>query len=284
MSAPGLTAALLLAAAAQSGSTKVATVNGWVINDEQGSCSAFTQYERGIFVRLSYDFGRDDAFFAVTDPAWESVQQGATYRVTVRFTNGSEYTDAEATGLRSDGETGRLTGVLLHLDGSDFITDFAFAGGTALFIGDTRLGALSLGGTKEVATRLSQCAIDSYKRYPPDPFAGLPPARPPSTGAPPARLEPTRAKASLGSLISPDDYPASALRSGEQGVVGFRLSVGPNGRVTACEITSSSGSTALDAATCTLLTARARFTPARGSSGHAVSDTVSARFVWRIPS
>jgi protein TonB len=86
----------------------------------------------------------------------------------------------------------------------------------------------------------------------------------------------------LASLISNDDYPASALRAEEEGVTGFRLTVGPNGRVTACSVTSSSGSGALDSATCRLLTARARFTPARDSSGNATTDTVAARIVWRI--
>jgi protein TonB len=52
--------------------------------------------------------------------------------------------------------------------------------------------------------------------------------------------------------------------------------------VTNCSVTSSSGSSALDAATCRLLTSRARFTPARDSSGNPTTDTVSARIVWRI--
>jgi periplasmic protein TonB len=105
---------------------------------------------------------------------------------------------------------------------------------------------------------------------------------PPPPPPPPKRVEPARAKANLGSLISNDDYPSSALRAEEEGVTGFRLSVGTNGRVTNCTITSSSGSSALDAATCRLLTSRARFTPAKDSNGNATTDTVGARIVWRI--
>ncbi|HEY5721435.1 MAG TPA: energy transducer TonB [Allosphingosinicella sp.] len=115
----------------------------------------------------------------------------------------------------------------------------------------------------------------------PPPQPPLPPPPPPPP-PPPKKVEPARAKANLGSLISNDDYPASALRAEEEGVTGFRLSVGANGRVTNCTVTSSSGSSALDAATCRLLTSRARFTPAKDSSGQATSDTVSARIVWRI--
>jgi protein TonB len=96
-------------------------------------------------------------------------------------------------------------------------------------------------------------------------------------------VEPARAKANLQSLFSTDDYPASALRSGEQGTTGFRLSVGANGRVTDCQITASSGSSALDSATCRLLRTRARFTPAIDSNGNATSDSVSSRIRWVLP-
>ena len=113
---------------------------------------------------------------------------------------------------------------------------------------------------------------------PPPPPVPPPPVPPP----PPKKVAPAKAKANLASLISNDDYPASALRAEEEGVTGFRLSVGANGRVTNCSVTSSSGSSALDAATCRLLTSRARFTPARDSSGNPTTDTVSARIVWRI--
>jgi TonB family protein len=95
-------------------------------------------------------------------------------------------------------------------------------------------------------------------------------------------MEPARARANLASLIGNGDYPAEALRNDEQGTVGFRLSVGADGRVSGCTITSSSGSAALDSATCRILTARARFTPARDSRGLPTTDAVAARIVWRI--
>src|SRR5687767_4629825 len=86
------------------------------------------------------------------------------------------------------------------------------------------------------------------------------PAAPPPPPPPPrGRTEPARARANLGSLISNEDYPAEALRNEQEGTVGFRLHVGADGRVTKCNITSSSGHVSLDSATCQLLTARARF-------------------------
>ena len=88
---------------------------------------------------------------------------------------------------------------------------------------------------------------------------------------------------SLERLFSADDYPAAALRARAQGTVRVSLGVSPIGRVTACTITESSGSPALDAATCRMITARAGFAPARDSRGRAVTDTAEAGVRWLIP-
>jgi periplasmic protein TonB len=93
-----------------------------------------------------------------------------------------------------------------------------------------------------------------------------------------------RAKANLTSLFSDQDYPAAALRAGQQGAVGFALDVGPDGRVSGCTITRSSGSSELDSTTCRLIRSRARFTPALDSAGLTVSDEVHGRINWVLPS
>ncbi|MDQ4087219.1 MAG: TonB family protein [Pseudomonadota bacterium] len=113
------------------------------------------------------------------------------------------------------------------------------------------------------------------------PVAAVSPAT--SVSALPRTVEPARAPASLASYVSPDDYPTSALRNREQGTTRFRLTVGADGRVTDCTITGSSGSAALDSATCRIMRSRARFTPARDSNGNPTSDTVGASLTWRIP-
>jgi protein TonB len=109
------------------------------------------------------------------------------------------------------------------------------------------------------------------------------PPKPPPPPPPPRKVQPARAKANLVSLFSDEDYPASAVRSGESGATGFRLDVGTNGRVSACTVTSSSGSSALDTTTCRLLKSRARFSPATDSTGGPTTDTVTGRIVWRLP-
>ena len=117
----------------------------------------------------------------------------------------------------------------------------------------------------------------------PPPITVAPP--PPAPPAPARTVEPARARANLASFFSDSDYPSAAQRNEESGTVRVRLTVGPNGRVTNCVVTSSSGSSSLDATTCRIMRSRARFTPARDSTGAAVSDTVNAPPIrWVLPS
>lgn len=112
----------------------------------------------------------------------------------------------------------------------------------------------------------------------------MPPREPVITEPPkPRKVEPARARANLASYVSDADYPNAAIRNEEQGVTRFRLGVGPDGRVSECSVTGSSGSTALDSATCRLMKQRARFVPARDSDGRATSDTVSNAIRWVLP-
>lgn len=83
--------------------------------------------------------------------------------------------------------------------------------------------------------------------------------------------------------VTAADYPAAALRADEQGIVSFRLDVSPEGRVTGCTITASSGSSVLDSTTCRLMVRRARFDPAKDESGRAVPSTFQSRLRWALP-
>jgi len=121
---------------------------------------------------------------------------------------------------------------------------------------------------------------------PPPVITPTAPTAPPPPPPPPAprRVQPAKARANLASYISDEDYPQSAIRNEEQGTTGFRLDIGPDGRVTNCTITASSGSAALDDATCSILRRRARFQPATDDQGHATADSTSGRIRWVLPS
>ena len=86
----------------------------------------------------------------------------------------------------------------------------------------------------------------------------------------------------LASLFSERDYPRSARKAREDGTVAFRLDVSGSGRVKQCSVTASSGSAALNSATCRLLRARARFEPARDERGRTRPDTIIGKISWRL--
>lgn len=79
------------------------------------------------------------------------------------------------------------------------------------------------------------------------------------------------------------DYPLQALRMNEQGATGFAVQVNRQGLVSECRITSSSGSSRLDEATCGLVTQRARFAPARDRQGEPTTGAYANRVRWVLP-
>ncbi len=89
---------------------------------------------------------------------------------------------------------------------------------------------------------------------------------------------------SPGDWVTNDDYPATAIRQEQFGTTGFIVAVGKDGIVSTCLITVSSGSAALDQATCRLIAIRAQFIPARNSAGQFVEDRYSNRVRWVLPS
>ena len=279
-------AGLTAAQARNRPSEMVANINGWSIHDEHGACSAGTIYSGGKIILLRYDAARDAVHMTVADPVWQAIVHERTYQVRILFDNGSEYPAGDAIGINLPGNA-PVTGLNFHMAAGSFLRDFAGAGAFGLFMGDTRLGVFSLGGTRAMVARLRTCAEASNRRYPRDPFEGLDGRSGSAIGnSPPIRSAPMgamSARANLGSYFSMDDYPAAALRANDQGTTGFRLTISPSGRVADCVITMSSGSAALDEATCRILRSRARYTPARDLNGNPAMGTDNGRVTWRLP-
>lgn len=78
-------------------------------------------------------------------------------------------------------------------------------------------------------------------------------------------------------------YPSDALRVRAEGVVGYRLNVGPDGKPTQCQVAESSGNDSLDWATCENLMRRASFDSAKDKNGKPLASTYSSRVRWTPP-
>ena len=83
--------------------------------------------------------------------------------------------------------------------------------------------------------------------------------------------------------IRPSDYPRHLGNAGVGGRVGVTFTVEPNGRVTNCRVTHSSGVAELDALTCRLMEQRFRFRPSTDRYGRPIADEVDWDQDWIAP-
>ncbi|MBX9813828.1 MAG: energy transducer TonB [Sphingomonas sp.] len=113
------------------------------------------------------------------------------------------------------------------------------------------------------------------------------PPAPVVVATPPAPPKPnlaTRAsiRGAAGDWFPEDYYPASAKREGIQGRVVVALTIGANGRVTQCSVTTSSGNGELDNTTCRLAKSNGRFNPAKDSAGNAIESSYTLPVRWQL--
>ena len=111
-----------------------------------------------------------------------------------------------------------------------------------------------------------------------------PPPPPPPPPAKPAVSQRAAVQGNPGRFFGPDNYPPAAQRAEAQGRVVASLTVGTDGRVTGCTITSSSGNSDLDDAVCRISKSRVRYSPAKDDAGNPVTSTVPLAVKWVLPS
>jgi protein TonB len=105
----------------------------------------------------------------------------------------------------------------------------------------------------------------------------------PSPSASPFDPVGARPKGNASRWVTNDDYRSRWIMEGMAGRAGFTLSIDAGGKVTGCTITRSTGHAPLDAATCQLVTKRARFESARDGNGKPVAGSYSGVVTWQIP-
>ncbi len=127
---------------------------------------------------------------------------------------------------------------------------------------------------------------DSAPRFTPPPPPQQQPTpyvAPPPVVAAPSQARGPQPRGRDSTWVTTDDYPSSAIREESEGTTATRLSIGADGRVTSCDVTSSSGNSSLDQAACRNLIRRARFDPALDRDGNPISSSFSKRVRWVLP-
>ena len=120
---------------------------------------------------------------------------------------------------------------------------------------------------------------------PPAPVFVRPSLPPPPPPAPPP---PSRARGATPDGLArwsariQEQYPPRAVRDEVEGRVGVRVTVGPNGRVADCSVTSSSGSSILDDAACSGMRTYARFNPALDAAGNPTNGSYTTTIVYQL--
>lgn len=92
-----------------------------------------------------------------------------------------------------------------------------------------------------------------------------------------------RAKGNPSRWVTNDDYRNRWILEEMAGTARFNLAIDARGKVTGCTITRSTGHAPLDAATCDLVTKRARFDAARDNTGKPVAGSYNGVITWQIP-
>jgi len=120
---------------------------------------------------------------------------------------------------------------------------------------------------------------------PPPPAPVVPRAAPP---APPPPPPPSKARGATPDGLArwsariQEQYPPRAVRDEIEGRVGVRVTVGPNGRVSDCSVSSGSGSSILDEAACAGMRNYARFNPALDAAGNPTNGSYSTTIVYQL--
>ena len=131
---------------------------------------------------------------------------------------------------------------------------------------------------------LADYALDLFACRTPGAVEILPSGMARCMAGPPVPIIPIMSAASLknpGGVITSGDYPASAHYM--EGTTRFEMMVGPDGRPVSCDTTTSSGHAYLDKAACNAFLRRARFTPAKDSSGNVTTGKYRGSVTFKEP-
>lgn len=198
------------------------------------------------------------------------------YDVTFRFD------DQEFAGILLTGGT-----FLPQIEDKRIEEAFQSAQTLSILKGDEMIAAISLAGSSAAFEQLEACAAQWPDGFVPTIPPPLPPMNrvmvpePDLTTPQEPNLRPEPLSAS--NWITADEYPSGPLSRKEEGRLVMRLSINAQGRVSACEVTETSGYAELDERTCELLRQRARYQPGTDASGQRVDTTMTLGFTWNLP-
>jgi TonB family protein len=271
-------AALLVAAIPSAHARDWPETAGWTVLEGDDFCGMSLEFEgKGETELLVGQKIDGTTLLIVSNYGWSTVK-GEKYDLTFQVDR-SQFGGGSAVGSEEGGRKGFAT---------RFQPGFwsALKTGTSLriFRGNTLVDHLNLQGSAAAGSVVDRCLVHvrslrdaeererrRFSHIPDDPFAPTPVASPPKPLGDPANW------------LSADDYPAAAIAAGHKGRVEISLTVDKLGKVAACKVKLSSGSSLLDDATCSAVTRRARFRPATADDGRPIEGSFDKAMIWALP-
>ena len=251
---------------------------GWSIVGDDDNCSMLLEYEGpGATTVIVAKETNGFSVIGITNANW-STEAGEEYDVD--FAIDDRVFPGSVRGYRSSGKSGFL------IQTNDRF-DAAFRAGRSLHLyRDGELfDRLSLTGTAVASAAVERCLVGlrreeaaiarekaRYADIAPDPFQ-----RPHEPKAASPRLM------NASSLITARDYPREAINEKRGGTSKLKIEVDEGGVAQTCAIIESSGHGDLDAAACTAVMRRARFSPAIDDAGNQVGGIFEIPVAWRVP-
>lgn len=250
-------------------------VGNWLASHQGDACSVAARYEGEPTKTLLFtvsDERPEDVVVAIASPAWSIVDGG-------QYSTSFWIDDVRANGT---GRGGRVDGTGYIMASFDLRVLRLLAAGKRLVVhaNDKEVARLSLAGSAGAIRSMQQC-IDrlpsTQKRNSDEAAANERRARDPFSEIQP---QTTNKDTVEPAWVTSGDYPASALNNRESGTVAYSFDITKEGWVTNCRIRRSSGSAALDRATCSAITRRGHYPP---DFLRPTTRTVEAEFRWELP-
>jgi TonB family protein len=247
-------------------------ISGWYVTSAGQSCGMYAPAARAGLAEILILKRNDGAIYVhAKNPGW-SIPPGSDGQIQYQI-DGRTYRGAQKTAMLAAVPNSNPGGGLIGAFGGDFENEIRGGSALSIMLNGRPIEQIALSGTSAAFAAIASC-LDDLKINGATPAAGFASLTAATSVSP---------KGDVGRWISIDDYPGSALREGREGTVGFRLSVGSDGKVFGCTITKSSGHADLDEATCANMTKRARFEPAKDTSGTKVAGSYQSRVSWNLP-
>lgn len=86
-----------------------------------------------------------------------------------------------------------------------------------------------------------------------------------------------------GEWITTEDYPVEALQDRAEGVTSILFQIATDGSVSGCVVVGSSGFPLLDATSCAVFSARAKYRPSTDKDGKPIVSSGTQRIRWQVP-